>query len=59
MKSEDPISSARVYFNELVNRVKEVAMTAMRRNNRRGSVRDDSSEDEGEIVEDGEIKEED
>lgn len=59
MKSEDPISSARVYFHELFNRVNEVAMTAMRRNNRRGSVRDDSSEDEGEIVEDGEIKEED
>lgn len=59
IKSENPVSSARVYFNELVNRVNEVAITAMRRNNRRGSVRDDSSEDEGEIVEDGEIRDED
>ena len=59
LKSDDPVSSARVYFNELVNRVNEVAITAMRRNNRRGSVRDDSSEDEGEIVEDGEIRDED
>ena len=56
LKSEDPISSARVYLDELVNRVEEVAITAMRRNKRRRLMRDDSSEDEGEIIEDGEIE---
>ena len=55
LKSENPVSSARLYFNELQVRTKEAAHTAVKRSTRRGSVRDDCSEDEGEIVEDGEI----
>jgi pre-mRNA-processing factor 40 len=55
LNHEDPISSARLYFNDLHTQVKESASTAMTRNSRRGSVKDDSSEDEGEIIEDGEI----
>jgi hypothetical protein len=58
LKSEDPISSARLYFNELKLRTNEAAHPAVRRNTRRGSFRDESSEDEGEIVEDGEIVDE-
>lgn len=55
LKSENPVSSVQLYFNELKLRTKEAAHTVTKRNTRRGSVRDESSEDEGEIVEDGEI----
>jgi len=51
-----PISSAHIYFNELVTAAKDVAGKSSRRQSRRGSVKDDSSEDEGEIIEDGEIE---
>lgn len=56
LSHKDPISSARLYFNELVAGVKETANAALRRNSRRSSVKDDSSEDEGEIIEDGEVE---
>ena len=49
---EDPISSARLLFDELS------AQNGSRKRpggSRRGSTNDDSSEDEGEIIEDGEV----
>ena len=45
---EDPVSSARLLFNEL-------AAHPINRGSRQGSVNEDSSEDEGEIIEDGEV----
>jgi pre-mRNA-processing factor 40 len=62
---EEPVSSARLHFNELVLRAKEDAdeaaksfrsKTGFKGQLRRGST-EDSSEDEGEIVEDGEVEE--
>jgi len=53
---ESPVSSARLYFDELVLRVKAAAGHGIAR---RSSLRrrdDDSSEDEGEIVEEGEVQ---
>ena len=46
---EDPVSSARLLFDELT------AERTTSAGSRRGSVNDDSSEDEGEIIEDGEV----
>lgn len=54
LNHKNPISSARVYFNELVLGVKETVNAARRR----ASAKTDSSEDEGEIIEDGEIEDE-
>ena len=48
---EEPVSSAKLYFDELVLEVKEGPSRS-----RRGRKDDDSSEDEGEIIEDGEIE---
>jgi len=56
LNHDDPVSSARIYFNELVTEAKEDMSKFSRRHSRRGSVKDDSSEDEGEIIEDGEIE---
>ena len=56
-KSEEPVSSALVYFNELVVKAKEKNAAPLRRRGhgaRRGSLHDSSSEDEGEIIEDAE-----
>jgi hypothetical protein len=58
LNHKDPISSARIYFNELVLGVKETVNATLRRNSRRASANADSSEDEGEIIEDGEIEDE-
>lgn len=55
LNSEEPVSSARLYFNEIVGRASESQGIASRR---RSSVHEDSSEDEGEIIEDGEITDE-
>jgi hypothetical protein len=55
--NREPISSARLYYDELILRAKEgIAAVAMRPGNTggRGS-HADSSEDEGEIIEDGEV----
>jgi len=52
LSNDDPISSAKLYFDELVMRAKETLGTASRRR----PLHEDSSEDEGEIIEDGEIK---
>ena len=58
INKDDPVSSARLLYDELVARTVD-----NKRNgggsSRRGSTRDDSSEDEGEIIEDGELKDED
>lgn len=57
LNREDPISSARLYFNELVSRARDDQAKATKRSMsgpRRGSA-DSSSEDEGEIREDGEV----
>ena len=53
LNREDPISSARLYFDELVAMAKERPMAGKRR-----STADESSEDEGEIREDGEVGDE-
>ena len=45
---EDPVSSARLLFDELNAQTENGGL-------RRGSAKDDSSEDEGEIIEDGEV----
>lgn len=58
LNHDDPVSSARIYFHELVTEAKEATANFSRRHSRRGSVKDDSSEDEGEIIEDGEIEDE-
>jgi hypothetical protein len=57
LNREDPISSARLYFNELVSRAKDSQPKLLKRS-KYGSLRsspDSSSEDEGEIREDGEV----
>ena len=58
---EDPVSSARLFYDDLIFRAKEVAASA---GNRRSSTAlrgqgqlADSSEDEGEIIEEGEVSE--
>lgn len=59
INSEEPRSSARLYFNELLSKAKDKTHLPFRRRNfgsRRGSLQEDSSEDEGEIVEDGEVQ---
>jgi FF domain len=56
LNSESPISSARVYFNEIFHRDTEHAKAATLSMNRRGQSREDSSEDEGEIIEDEEVE---
>jgi pre-mRNA-processing factor 40 len=48
---DDPVSSARLFYNELIAR----AADAERYGAKRGPVKDDSSEDEGEIIEEGEV----
>lgn len=52
----DPVSSARIYFKELIDKAKESSDASVRRQSRRRS-QVESSEDEGEIIEDGEIDE--
>ena len=54
---EEPISSARLYYNELVARANSANNTAKRQAIRRQSMAE-SSEDEGGIIEDGEVEEE-
>lgn len=49
---EDPVSSARLLFDELTA---HSANSNRYGGSRRGSTKDDSSEDEGEIIEDGEV----
>eukprot|EP00536_Pseudo-nitzschia_multiseries_P009492 jgi/Psemu1/297279/fgenesh1_pm.265_\ len=54
--SADPVSSARILYGELIAQ----SGSAKRHGSvRRGSTNDDSSEDEGEIIEDGEITDND
>mmetsp|Transcript_27814 Transcript_27814/g.64432 ORF Transcript_27814/g.64432 Transcript_27814/m.64432 type:complete len:173 (+) Transcript_27814:3-521(+) len=55
LNHNDPVSSARIYFNELNARARESAESFSKRHGRRSA---ESSEDEGEIMEDGEINEE-
>jgi hypothetical protein len=57
-KSEEPLSSARLYFNELMNKAKEKTTLPYRRRSfsSRRTSQEDSSEDEGEIIEEGEIE---
>lgn len=59
-KPVDATSSARVYFKELVDRAKDKTAVLNRRRNvgRRGTLKDESSEDEGEIIEDEETEKE-
>mmetsp|Transcript_24319 Transcript_24319/g.67324 ORF Transcript_24319/g.67324 Transcript_24319/m.67324 type:complete len:856 (-) Transcript_24319:222-2789(-) len=52
----DPVSSARILFDELIA---QSAGAKRHGGPRRGSTNDDSSEDEGEIIEDGEITDDD
>eukprot|EP00535_Pseudo-nitzschia_heimii_P002093 CAMPEP_0197182504 /NCGR_PEP_ID=MMETSP1423-20130617/6431_1 /TAXON_ID=476441 /ORGANISM="Pseudo-nitzschia heimii, Strain UNC1101" /LENGTH=765 /DNA_ID=CAMNT_0042632935 /DNA_START=493 /DNA_END=2790 /DNA_ORIENTATION=+ len=47
----EPVSTARLLFDELTVQT----VDAKRHGSRRGSTNDDSSEDEGEIIEDGEV----
>lgn len=49
---EEPVSSARLLFDELTAQTVNAGL-------RRGSAKDDSSEDEGEIIEDGEVTDSD
>ena len=61
MKASEPVSSARVYFNELAKVAIEKHATPLRRGRngaRRASVDGSSSEDEGEIKEDDDEDEE-
>lgn len=53
---EDPVSSARLLFDELTARTGDIQRNG---GSRRGSTNDDSSEDEGEIIEDGEVADND
>jgi pre-mRNA-processing factor 40 len=58
LNREDPISSARLYFNELLSQARESQGQAAKRSksgSRRGTTADSSSEDEGEIREEGEV----
>jgi pre-mRNA-processing factor 40 len=48
---EEPVSSARLYYDELISRASD---SSQRQTTRRRAT-DDSSEDEGEIIEDGEL----
>jgi pre-mRNA-processing factor 40 len=52
---EEPVSSARLCYDELIARASESSKSSAVR---RRSMQDDSSEDEGEIIEDGELPEE-
>ena len=58
---EEPISSARLYYDEMILRAKEgTTAVGLRRGSSGGRVpQADSSEDEGEIIEDGEVPDED
>jgi hypothetical protein len=55
INSDDPVSSARLFYDELLCRASE----AGRYGSRRPPTKDDSSEDEGEIIEEGEISDDD
>ena len=60
-KTDEQLSSTRLYFNELVKRAKDKHAVPLRRRGygaRRGPHGDSSSEDEGEIREDGEVEDE-
>jgi pre-mRNA-processing factor 40 len=59
INKDDPVSSARLLYDELVARTVDNKRNGGGTSSRRGSTRDDSSEDEGEIIEDGELKDED
>lgn len=48
---EDPVSTARLYLEELVS----IASNSGQRSTQRRAVQEDSSEDEGEIIEEGEM----
>lgn len=57
LNREDPISSARLYFNELLLEARESEAASKRsKSGSRRCTADSSSEDEGEIREDGEVK---
>jgi pre-mRNA-processing factor 40 len=58
LNHHEPVSSVRVYFDELTMRTRDPASADVRRLAKRGSLNDDSSEDEGEIIEEGEIRDE-
>jgi pre-mRNA-processing factor 40 len=53
---EDPVSSARLFYNELIARAADVSQLE---SVRKGSLKEESSEDEGEIIEPGEVSEDD
>jgi len=55
LNTEDPVSNARVYFNELLAKVKGTILPSDQNLSHRSSAVDESSEDEGEIIEDDEI----
>ena len=57
LNREDPISSARLYFNEFVSKAKESQSKLLKRSKSglRRAPEDSSSEDEGEIREGGEV----
>jgi pre-mRNA-processing factor 40 len=59
INGEDPVSSAKLYFDEIVLRAKNGNAMLSKRRGPYGRRNDDSSEDEGEIVEeDGQVSEE-
>jgi len=59
LNREEPLTSAKLFFNELVLQAKKDGQSSTSFGRRRGGAgnRDDSSADEGEIVEDGEVEE--
>lgn len=52
---EDPVSSARLFFKELIARAADANKVGA---SQRSSAKEDSSEDEGEIIEDGQVSNE-
>lgn len=56
MNTEDPVSHAKVFFNEITGKAKGTLLAPTRKATRLSSTVDDTSEDEGEIIEDGEIE---
>lgn len=56
MNTEDPVSHAKVFFNEIIGKAKGTLLAPTRNVSRLSSTVDDSSEDEGEIIEDGEME---
>ena len=59
INKHDPVSSARLFYDDLIFRAKEAATSAMSRRTSSGRPGQlaESSEDEGEIIEEGEVNE--